>query len=271
MAALPFILPRLREASASAARAPARAAPAADRRSAAARLAGSAASAAAVAATEAPEGKGRSARQEFDEVGSARSGKRHAAPLGRRRARALPPPRSRTAPASSSDLHAIRHPPRSNVPTRIFRVAPAHEAPAAPDLRPQAPARRPGCRHRQRHGRHADARGDADRRRQVALLPAARAAAAGHDARRLAADRAHEGPVRQAARARRRRGPAQQRGRCRGDRCRRAGDPRRRCEDRLHDPGAARRSGLRRARRRAAVEPARRRRSALHLAVGTRL
>ena len=79
-----------------------------------------------------------------------------------------------------------------------------------------------------RHGRPADARGDADRRRQVALLPAAGAAAAGHDARRLAADRADEGPVRQAARARHRRGAAQQRRRRRRDRRRRGGDRRRR-------------------------------------------
>ena len=67
------------------------------------------------------------------------------------------------------------------------RLAPAPRAPAAQDLRAEALARRPGGGDRARHGGRADARGDADRRRQVALLSAARAAAAGDDAGRLAA------------------------------------------------------------------------------------
>ena len=65
-----------------------------------------------------------------------------------------------------------------------------------------APAR-PARRDRFGAVRPPHAGGDADRRRQVALLPAARAAPAGHDGGRVAADRADARPARQADRARR--------------------------------------------------------------------
>ena len=150
-------------------------------------------------------------------------------------------------------------------------LAHAPVATAARHLRPEAPARRPGRGDRSRDGRRADAGGDADRRGQVALLPASRPPPARHDARRLAADRVDEGPVRQAARARRRRRPAEQRGRRRRDRRGGEGDRRRRGEDRVHDARAARRCRVPRSRRDASGQPRRRRRSALHLAVGPRL
>jgi ATP-dependent DNA helicase RecQ len=63
---------------------------------------------------------------------------------------------------------------------------------------------RPGGGHRARAGRPAHAGGDAHRRRQVAVLPAAGAAARRPHGGGLAADRADEGPVRVAARARHR-------------------------------------------------------------------
>ena len=137
-----------------------------------------------------------------------------------------------------SSSRRTRSPPSSS---SAGQLAPAPVATAARHLRPEAPARGPGRGDRSRDGRRADPGGDADRRGQVALLPASRASPARHDARRLAADRADEGPVRQAARARRRRRPAEQRGRRRRDRRGGEGDRRRRGEDRLHDARAARR------------------------------
>ena len=126
----------------------------------------------------------------------------------------------------SADCHAFILSPHASDRAAFASVASPPRARPSRHLRPEAPARRPGGDDRPRDGGRADPGGDADRRRQVALLPAAGPAAAGNDARRLAADRADEGPVRQAARARRRRGPAEQRRRRGRDRRRRGGDRR---------------------------------------------
>ena len=89
--------------------------------------------------------------------------------------------------------------------------------------------------------------------------------------RRLAADRADEGPVRQAARARRRRLCSSTAPCPRPRRGGRAGDRRRRARSRLHHARAPGRAGVPREARRGAPSAARGRRGALHLAVGPRL
>ena len=73
---------------------------------------------------------------------------------------------------------------------------------AAVGVRPGRAPARPARRDRFGAVRPQHPGGDADRRRQVALLPAARAPAAGHDGGRLAADRADEGPGRASSIAR---------------------------------------------------------------------
>ena len=67
---------------------------------------------------------------------------------------------------------------------------------------------RPGSGHPTSAGRPFGRGGVSHRRRQVAVLPIARAAAAGRDAGRLAADRPDEGSDRRPRRARHRRSPA---------------------------------------------------------------
>ena len=76
----------------------------------------------------------------------------------------------------------------------------------------EAAAPRPARRDRFGALRPAHAGGDADRRRQVALLPAASAPPARDDGRRVAADRPDARSARQADRARRGLGAGQQRG-----------------------------------------------------------
>ena len=71
---------------------------------------------------------------------------------------------------------------------------------AARRVRHQAPASRPGGSDSRRDRGARRARDHADRRRQVAVLPVARAASRRRHARRLAADRADEGPGRHAGR-----------------------------------------------------------------------
>ena len=179
----------------------------------AARPAGSAASAATASAARAREGEDRRAAR-ASRFAVARASSMPRARFASARARALPGPRRlHHAVAERSVMPSSPRRARSNS-SSSRRLARAPVAPAARHLRPQAPARRPGGG-RSTHvmAGDADAGDHADRRRQVAVLPAARAAPAGHDARRLAADRADEGPVRQAARARRRRRAAQQRAR----------------------------------------------------------
>ena len=181
-----------------------------------------------------------------------------------------------TAPARLS-RHARRDPfrppgPGCRAACRIrvdARAAPA--ADPAQRLRHRAAARRPAGGHRPRAARRRHPRHHADRRRQVAVLPAAGAAAAGAHGGGLAADRADEGPVRQAARARHRRGADEQRRRCRGGRRRRGGDRRRQRAHRLRHPRTAGRRGFHRAAAHASGQSAGRRRGALHLALGTRL
>ena len=131
---------------------------------------------------------------------------------------------------------------------------------------------RSGARDPQRARRHRHARDHADRRRQVAVLSAPRARARRRHARRLAADRADEGSARQARRARHRGAAPRLHAVAarRAGRARRGSSENRPCiayvtPERLGEPRFRERLATR------AGRAVRRRRGALHLAVGARL
>ena len=124
------------------------------------------------------------------------------------RSRRLGSLRRRTVTGSHGRATRRRHvvPISARTLVRMIDLRPA--APGALRVR-RLPARAGGGRPRGGRGaRHACA--DADGLRQVAHLPARRDAAAGADPRPLAADRADEGPGRQAARRDRRDGDVRQ-------------------------------------------------------------
>src|SRR5687768_280832 len=85
-------------------------------------------------------------------------------------------------------------------PHETSEAVPRTDAFAAQGVRPAPAAPRPGPRDRPRHGRAGHAGHHAHGGRQVAVLPAAGAAPGRPHRRRVAADRADEGPGRAAGR-----------------------------------------------------------------------
>ncbi len=110
-------------------------------------------------------------------------------PRGDRRARSLP-----CAAPPHAAHHATLPAAAANPEPALIVLCPAQPpcVPASADLRSPAPARRRRRGDRPRDGGRADARGHADRRRQVALPAVAPAAPAPHHARDVAAHRADE-------------------------------------------------------------------------------